>query len=129
VPLSINTTWNPRPACSDGQDNDSDGDWVCDDVDICLGIFDPDQIDSDLDGFGNRCDADFNGDGVANGADFIHFRSVFGSSLGDSRFDPDVDSDGDDTVGPEDFINFRARYLEPLGPSALPCAGTPPCFP
>lgn len=40
-PLSIDTLWNPRPACSDGQDNDFDGDWVCDDMDICLGVFKP----------------------------------------------------------------------------------------
>jgi len=128
-PLSIDTVWNPRPACSDGQDNDSDGDWVCDDVDICLGFFDPAQVDSDLDGYGNRCDVDYDNDGAANGHDFIHFREVYGSSLGDPTFDPQVDSNGDDTIGPDDFIIFLERFFKPSGPSALPCAGTAPCSP
>jgi len=89
----------------------------------------PAQIDSDLDGCGNRYDADFNGDGVVNARDFIRFRSAFDSSQGDPLFNPQVDSDGDNTIGAGDVINFRECYRRPLGPSALACAGTPPCLP
>ena len=125
-PLSIDTSWNPRPnSCS----ADSDADGVCDDVDICLGIYDPAQIDSDLDGFGNRCDADYNGDGIVEGADFLIFRGTFGSRLGQPLYDPDADSNGDDAIGPSDFFVFRGFWLLPPGPSALPCAGSPPCLP
>ena len=36
--------------------NDADGDTVCGDVDNCAAIFNPGQVDSDLDGRGNLCD-------------------------------------------------------------------------
>ncbi len=157
--LSIDTTWNPRPACIDGLDNDGDGridalldpgctdendesevadcgagtdaddDGTCDDFDVCLGVFDPAQIDTDLDGYGNRCDADYDGNGNVGGGDFITFRGAFGSSLGQPAFDPDVDSDGDDVIGGADFISFRSLFGDPPGPSGLACAGTPPCSP
>jgi len=126
-PLRIDTTWHPLPGCSAGTDDD--GDEVCDDVDICLGFDDPDQIDTDQDGFGNRCDADYDGDGFVGGSDFLVFRSAFGTNLGEPLYDPETDSDGDDSIGSADFLNFRATWHLPPGPSALPCAGTPPCLP
>ena len=35
---------------------DEDADFACDDVDNCLGVFNPDQADNDGDGIGNACD-------------------------------------------------------------------------
>lgn len=49
----------PRPARSE----DQDGDGVPDASDNCLDLPNPDQRDSDGDGFGNLCDADVDGDG------------------------------------------------------------------
>jgi hypothetical protein len=46
---------------------DSDGDRVCDGADNCPGP-NPDQADCDSDGLGDACDADADGDGVANSA-------------------------------------------------------------
>ena len=45
---------------------DSDGDWIDDSVDNCLGLFNPDQLDVDGDGYGNQCDPDFNNDCVVD---------------------------------------------------------------
>lgn len=45
-------------------ETDSDGDGVCDDVDVCPNTPNPEQNDSDNDGIGDVCDDDDDGDGV-----------------------------------------------------------------
>jgi len=50
-----------------GQDSDSDG--VPDDLDNCPAVYNPDQVDTDLDGFGDACDGDDDGDGVLDTED------------------------------------------------------------
>lgn len=92
---------------------DADGDGVVDDVDNCLGVFNPDQLDVDGDGFGNLCDADFNNDGVVNFADLALFRGRFGTSQ------PELDLNGDGAVNFADLAIFRALFGKPPGPSAL----------
>jgi hypothetical protein len=92
---------------------DADGDGVPDDVDNCLGVFNPDQRDTDGDGFGNRCDADFNNDGVVNFADLAIFRARFATS------NADADLNGDGIVNFADLAIFRALFGRPPGPSAL----------
>ena len=42
---------------------DSDGNGKVDPEDNCLDVVNPDQRDSDQDGFANACAADYNGDG------------------------------------------------------------------
>ena len=42
----------------------ADGDGVPDDTDNCPGIANADQLDTDSDGLGNKCDVDDDGDGV-----------------------------------------------------------------
>jgi pimeloyl-ACP methyl ester carboxylesterase len=92
---------------------DSDGDGIPDIRDNCIGVFNPDQRDSDGDGFGNRCDADLNNDGAVNMADLDLFRQRFGSS------DPDADLNGDGVVNFADLAIFRSLFGQPPGPSAL----------
>ena len=48
---------------------DSDGDGVPDDTDNCPMVSNPDQLDTDMDGIGNTCDADDDNDGVADTMD------------------------------------------------------------
>ncbi|ANM29520.1 hypothetical protein ABI59_07890 [Acidobacteria bacterium Mor1] len=50
-------------------DGDVDGDGVFDYMDNCLLDANPDQRDTDRDGFGNRCDPDFDQNGVVTEAD------------------------------------------------------------
>jgi len=92
---------------------DSDGDGIPDDRDNCINVFNPDQRDTDGDGFGNRCDADLNNDGVVNFADLHLFRQRFGSN------DPDADFNGDGVVNFADLAIFNSLFGQPPGPSAL----------
>ncbi len=45
---------------------DSDNDGIVDDVDNCPNVANPGQWDNDLDGMGNKCDADVDGDSCPN---------------------------------------------------------------
>ena len=67
---------------------DSGGDGVRDFVDNCIFAMSPDQRDTDLDGFGNLCDPDFNNDGGVNFVDLGIFKSLFGQTPGPSGFAP-----------------------------------------
>jgi len=109
------------------EEADADGDGVLDVEDDCTLDADPDQRDTDQDGYGNLCDPDLDGDGWVAAADFVRFRAAFQSSLGEPRFDPDADFDGDGAVGPSDFSLLRARYQASPGPSGHACAGSAPC--
>jgi hypothetical protein len=108
-----------------GVDTDSDG--MPDDMDNCLETANPDQTDTDIDGLGNACDADYNGDMVVNNEDLAIFRATYLKSQGDPEFNPAVDSDGDGVVGNLDFGLLRSQLGTTPGPSGLACAGEPLC--
>ena len=52
-----------------GEPVDSDGDGLLDDADNCPDVPNPDQKDSDGDGFGDACDVDDDGDGIIDADD------------------------------------------------------------
>jgi DNA-binding beta-propeller fold protein YncE len=64
--------------------DDADLDGVLDTSDNCVGLANPDQSNMDRDPLGDACDADADGDGVANGAD----------KCPSSRRGPDANHDG-----------------------------------
>ena len=90
---------------------DTDNDAVGDDIDNCLGVANTDQRDTDGDGFGNRCDGDFNDDGIVNVIDLGLFR------LGFRGDDPDLDLDGDGLVNIVDLGLLRELFYAPPGPA------------
>ena len=45
-------------------EGDGDGDGVIDDKDNCVSVSNVDQVDTDLDGKGDACDSDMDGDDV-----------------------------------------------------------------
>jgi hypothetical protein len=99
---------------------DADGDRVIDGADNCA-TANPTQYDADGDGFGNRCDADFDDSGVSAAADFFTFRQCFGQSVPTGGPPQDLaclesDMDGDGVVDGADFVLFRAEFGTPPGP-------------
>jgi hypothetical protein len=92
---------------------DRDGDGHGDSVDNCLEVANPRQLDTDQDGFGNRCDPDFNNSGAVSGADFTPFVANF--NTGEALYD----LNGDGVVSGADFTIFIAFFNGPPGPGAL----------
>jgi hypothetical protein len=113
---------------SAGSVTDSDSDLVPDQFDNCSSLKNgpgetSNQVDTDLDGYGNRCDPDFNNSGAVSGADFTPFVANF--NTGEALYD----LNGDGVVSGADFTIFIAFFNQPPGPSGLACAGTVPCIP
>lgn len=106
---------------------DADEDGVCDAEDACLLEPDPGQLDSNADGYGNACDADYDGDGAVGGDDYLLLVGGFGARLGGPDYDPDLDSDGDGAIGAPEVMLLGSAFGGPPGPSGLACAGTIPC--
>ena len=106
---------------------DSDGDGVDDADDNCSEEPNLPQIDSDMDGYGNRCDGDYDNSGFVGSGDFDLFRAAFQSVLGDPGYNPAIDFDSDNAIGSADFNFFRRAFQDAPGPSGLACAGTIPC--
>lgn len=105
---------------------DLDQDDSMDPVDNCLAVENPDQCDSNLDGFGNACDGDLDGDGLVTQQDlFVHFVASFGKATPPASPDADLDCDG--LVGILDLRVMLTGAGGPPGPSGLACAGTIPC--
>ena len=118
-------------SASAGAITDNDGDLVPDQFDNCRTHANgpnqtTNQVDSDLDGYGNRCDADFNNDAATNVADFGTFLVTFGQpTLGQT----DMNGDGICNVG--DFGLFLVKFsgagaANQPGPSGLACAKANP---
>lgn len=93
---------------------DTDDDGIPGIIDNCIGTANPDQRDSNGDGFGNLCDADLNNDCVVNMLDLAIMGAVFLSN------DADADLDGSGAVNFIDVGFFRAGFLLPPGPSGMP---------
>lgn len=93
---------------------DTDADLVRDNVDNCKELTNPDQRDSNGDGYGNACDADLNNDGFTNSLDLALFKQAFFTTG-----DVDADINGDDIVNVLDLGLFKQRFFLPPGPSAL----------
>ena len=95
---------------------DTDADTVPDACDNCTLISNQDQRDTNGDGFGNRCDGDFNNDNIVNATDLGLMEAVFFASG-----DLDEDLDGDGMVNAVDLGILRTLFFEPPGPNgALP---------
>ncbi|MDJ0866729.1 MAG: thrombospondin type 3 repeat-containing protein [Myxococcota bacterium] len=107
----------PSSAAAPALDFDEDG--TGDERDNCIEVANRDQVDTDGDGWGNACDADFDQDGWVGISDFVVLREQFGRSDADPEFDPAADADSDGVVGIRDFNAFRAQFGGPPGPSAF----------
>lgn len=88
--------------------SDTDHDDVYDDRDNCPTAANPDQRDSNGDGFGNFCDADLNNDRFVNLADLARFKAAFGTT------NADADLTGDGRVNIADLARFKQLFGKPL---------------
>ncbi|MFK8014227.1 MAG: S8 family serine peptidase [Gammaproteobacteria bacterium] len=96
---------------------DGDEDGVEDFEDNCLAASNASQCDSDTDGFGNHCDADFNDDGFVNFADLGLLRVGFmGASDAPEYNELDLNCDG--AVNAGDLGAFKTMFGSAPGPSA-----------
>ncbi|MEM9388306.1 MAG: hypothetical protein AAGA68_24860 [Pseudomonadota bacterium] len=90
---------------------DSDGDGVLDDRDNCTTTMNPNQRDSNGDGYGNVCDADLDDSGRVTVADLrLLVERLFTA-------DADADLNGDGTVTVADFTLAREQLFQVPGPS------------
>ncbi len=97
---------------------DTDGDGVLNTVDNCTLLPNPSQCDSDGDGYGNRCDGDFTGNGATNAQDTVVFRQQLGKpSVGPTYNGADLNCNG--AVNAQDTALFRQLLGKPPGPSGL----------
>jgi hypothetical protein len=113
------------PAAASALDADRDG--VGDAADNCRALANPAQRDSDDDGYGNACDADFDQNNVVGWPDWIAVVRAFGAAVGDPAYDAELDLDGDGGIGSYDLLETERRIGAPPGPSGLSCAGETPC--
>jgi hypothetical protein len=107
---------------------DADEDGIANDADDCRLAPNSTQVDTDLDGYGNACDADYDGDGRVGLPDFLELGRAFGATSGSATYSAALDADSDGVIGMAEFLLFGASFGKPPGPSALACAGIVPCL-
>lgn len=98
---------------------DSDNDGVADNADNCTLAANPDQLDSNGDGFGNACDPDLDNNGSVAFSDYAALTAAFLSQPGDANWNPDADLNGDNVVSFPDLALFPPFFLGPPGPSGI----------
>jgi hypothetical protein len=97
---------------------DSDGDGLPDAVDNCIDAVNPDQRDSNADGYGNACDPDLDNSDEVNVVDLGLLRLAFFSNPASENWNADADFDGDGVVSFGDLAVLRAHFFGAPGPSA-----------
>ncbi len=116
--------------------SDNDADLIPNFADNCSTIANgpnqnSNQIDSDFDGYGNRCDTDYNQDLATTVHDFAKFLECINRLFPGGPPDcPETDHDGNGSVSVGDFATFLLKFSAPPGapgPSFLVCAGQEPC--
>ncbi|MFK8017277.1 MAG: DUF4215 domain-containing protein [Gammaproteobacteria bacterium] len=111
--------------------DDDDEDKLQGCFDNCSDVNNPDQTDSDGDGYGNACDADINrelitsrvpsgngNDCIVNTVDLGILRAAFFSTPETENWNPDADFNNDQTVNVGDLGILRSAFFGRPGPSA-----------
>lgn len=97
-----------------GPSVDLDSDGVVDSLDNCTELENPNQRDTDNDGYGNRCDPDLDNNGVVDFDDLPLLRVEFFM-----EGDLDSDFDGDMVVNFNDFSIMKTFMFSTPGPRGL----------
>ena len=96
---------------------DSDSDTLKDFLDNCIAAANPDQLDTDGDGYGNLCDGDLNNDGSTNTLDLNLYKQAHRTRLGDANYNADADFNGDGTINTLDLNIYKGLHRKAPGPS------------
>jgi YVTN family beta-propeller protein len=119
VDTATNTLLAPIPVnCPDGLaigPDDTDGDAVADPFDNCLEAANAEQLDTDDDGFGNICDADFD---QSCGVDFTDLGELKAAFFQTGDLVEDMNGDG--SVNFADLGLLKPAMFLPPGPSGVP---------
>ncbi len=91
--LTIAASWSAGDAPG-GLPQDGDSDRVPDFADRCLTVANPDQKDADGDGFGDKCDADVDQDGMVTDSDIAAFAACAGIVLNTDYIHPHCGAEG-----------------------------------
>ncbi len=91
---------------------DQDYDGAPDSVDNCLNVANPNQRDTNADGYGNICDPDLNNDGIVNNTDLTLMKQVFYTS------NANADLNGDGYVNFGDLAILKSMFNKAPGPGA-----------
>ena len=106
---------------------DTDNDFVVDAVDTCRLVANTANIDSNNDGYGNRCDGDLNNNGATNAQDTTLYRQQLGQPSTSPIFNnADINTNG--SVNAQDTTLFRGLLGVAPGPSGA-CQNLYPCPP
>ena len=81
----------PASLLQGGVSPDADGDGVADAIDNCTLVSNADQRDTNGDGYGNACDPDLDNNGIVNFADIGQWVPLFNTACGDIDADFDGD--------------------------------------
>lgn len=100
----------------DGNGTDTDGDGIDDNSDNCCIVSNATQIDTDGDGHGNACDADFQNNCLTNIFDLFDFKANFAGT--DQEYDLDS-TGGPVSVNIFDLFAFKGLFGSAPGPSPV----------
>ena len=118
---------------------DADNDGIPDVLDKCSidsrNATAPSTCDSDVDGYGNVCDADFDQNFAVNASDFGNLFVPAFKGLDPSPWPQGMDMDCSGAMNANDFSLYFVPKFKGVsalggavpGPSGLSCAGTPGC--
>ena len=93
--------------------DDQDSDGIINVNDNCILVANPEQRDTDNDGFGNACDPDFDNTLIVNAGDLSYLKSMFFTA------DPHADLDGSGSVNAADLAILKSFFFKSPGPSGL----------
>ena len=110
-------------------DTDDDADGYVVSQDNCSLIANSSQCDTDIDGYGNHCDGDFDNNGAVGAVDF---NTRFVPDFKNGADLPPLDGTDMDCNSQVNAVDFNTRFVPQFkagkpGPSGLSCAGTVPC--
>jgi parallel beta-helix repeat protein len=89
---------------------DTDRDGIADYGDNCYVTFNPEQQDTDIDGYGNACDCDLDNNGFVGSNDYTIFGQAWWSDASSQNWNADADFDSNGFIGPNDFTIFGTRW-------------------